>query len=114
MDAPAWVGDDTRDLSAYTVDPPDACPHCEARDGEPHGEACPLYLPTKEQQQRTKADTAAFRRMQAAHASRTQVVAWLRKHAKGMKPDSHNALYLERAAQLIEREAAATADTEAA
>lgn len=107
MDARHYAGDEDRDYpSVEDREMPDACPHCDARDGEPHIGRCPLAdYPFTEQQKAEKQDRARHRRMQAQHASRTQIAAWLRKHAKGMQPDSHNALYLQRAADLIEKDA---------
>jgi hypothetical protein len=45
MDAKYYNGDDERELSAPPEEEPDACPHCEARDGEAHQEACQLFVP---------------------------------------------------------------------
>lgn len=105
MDAKYYNGEPTDPWpSVEDAEDDDRCVYCDCRDTEPHHPACRLYVPdplTPEQ----RTERAAFRRMQAAQASRTQIAAWLRKHAKGMKPGSHNALYLQRAAELIEAEA---------
>ena len=95
-----WTDSDPWPGAEEEPEPPVACPHCQARNREPHDESCPLFSPADDPT--TAEGRARYRMRQAERASPEQVMTWLRSHAKGMAINSHARLYIERAILLIE------------